>query len=66
MSHVREKHNSKARQSTAGSRKKGKLKRKRAEEGGEEPDANALIQQSKTKDEKEIERKERLKQEVDS
>ncbi|TFK74875.1 P-loop containing nucleoside triphosphate hydrolase protein [Pluteus cervinus] len=66
MSHVREKHNSKARQSTAGSRKKGKLKRKRApeEDVGEEPDANALIQQSKTKEEKEMERKERLKQEL--
>jgi ATP-dependent RNA helicase DHX37/DHR1 len=67
MSQVPKKFNAKARQSTAGSRKKGHLKRKR-EEGQvvqmEEADPNASIFVPKTKEQKEQERKEKLRQEV--
>ena len=67
MSHVPRKFNAKARQSTAGSREKGKLKRKR-EDGqpvaveGDDPNASIIV--PKTKDQKEWERKEKLRQEV--
>ncbi|KAH7928402.1 P-loop containing nucleoside triphosphate hydrolase protein [Leucogyrophana mollusca] len=62
MNHVREKYNARARQSTAGSRKKGK--RRVAKVSGEIADVNATIHVPKTKDEKERERKERLVQEL--
>lgn len=67
MSHVREKFNAKARQSTAGSRKRGKPKKTKTE--GElsavvTVDSNADIFIPKTKEEKEQDRKEKLRQEV--
>ncbi len=57
----RERHNAKSRQSTAGSRKKGKRKRQDDTETG---DANALIHVPKTNEERELTRREKLKQEV--
>lgn len=57
----RERHNAKARQSTAGSRKKGKRKRQDDTETG---DANALIHVPKTSEERELTRREKLKQEL--
>ena len=65
--HIREAYNAKARGSTAGgSRKKGKAKKKtRAEQNGEEQiDPNAAIITPKTEESREIERKEKLLQEV--
>lgn len=68
MNRTREVYNAKARRSVAGTRKKGKLKRKHT--GGEEqvqieaPNSNALIHEGKPKEVKELERKDRLKQEV--
>jgi ATP-dependent RNA helicase DHX37/DHR1 len=61
---LHELYNSKARQSTAGARKKGKLKRGSRSEAEEPADCNAAIITPKTKEEKEIERKEKLLQEV--
>ena len=64
MSHLPKKFNAKARQST---RKTSNLKRKR-DEGqpvpveGDDPNASIIVQ--KTKDQKERERKEKLRQEV--
>ncbi|KAK0464536.1 P-loop containing nucleoside triphosphate hydrolase protein [Desarmillaria tabescens] len=57
----RERHNAKSRQSTAGSRKKGKRKRQDVTEIG---DANALIHVPKTNEERELTRREKLKQEL--
>ena len=65
--HIREAYNAKARGSTTGgSRKKGKAKKKtRAEQNGEEQiDSNAAIITPKTEESREIERKEKLLQEV--
>jgi hypothetical protein len=66
MSHAQPKFNAKARKSTAGSRKKGKPSRRREE--GEPPpvqeDPNASILVLKTKETKEAERREKLRQEV--
>ena len=65
--HIREAYNAKARGSTAGgSRKKGKAKKKtRAEQNGEEQiDPNAAIITPKTEESREMERKEKLLQEV--
>lgn len=66
MSHVQPKFNAKARHSTAGSRKKGKPKRRREEDEPSpvEEDPNASILVPKSKESKEAERKERLRQEV--
>jgi len=63
---LRELYNSKARQSTAGTRKKGKLKKGSRSEAAEPADCNAVILTTKTKEEKEIERRENLLQEVHS
>src|SRR5258708_563789 len=60
----RESYNSKARQSTAGTRKKGKRKRVSRSEVEEPANCNADIITTKTKEEKEIERREKLLQEV--
>lgn len=63
----REAYNAKGRQSTAGSRKKGKAKKKdKSELPFDEPqnNANAAILTPKTREEKEAERKEKLLQEV--
>ncbi|KAG7443024.1 P-loop containing nucleoside triphosphate hydrolase protein [Guyanagaster necrorhizus] len=57
----RERHNAKSRQSTAGSRKKGKRKHRDEAETG---DANALIHVPKTNEERELTRREKLKQEL--
>ncbi|KAK0187982.1 P-loop containing nucleoside triphosphate hydrolase protein [Armillaria mellea] len=57
----RERHNAKSRQSTVGSRKKGKRKRQDDTETG---DANALIHVPKTSEERELTRREKLKQEL--
>jgi ATP-dependent RNA helicase DHX37/DHR1 len=67
MSHVQKKFNANARQSTTGSRKKGNLKRNREEDqpvqvAGDDPNASILV--LKTKDQKDQERKEKLRQEV--
>ncbi|KAJ3747262.1 P-loop containing nucleoside triphosphate hydrolase protein [Lentinula detonsa] len=61
----REQYNGKARRATAGgSRKKGKVKRNSlAIDKAQDSDANALFHTPKTKEEKELDRKERLKKE---
>jgi ATP-dependent RNA helicase DHX37/DHR1 len=67
MSQIQKNFNAKARASTAGSRKKGKLKRKRNEGQPaqiEEDDPNASILIPKTKEQKDQERREKLRQEV--
>jgi ATP-dependent RNA helicase DHX37/DHR1 len=56
--------NAKARQSTAGGRKKGKLKRKRSEVDDDNEDSNALMHTPATKEEKEDSRRERMKAEL--
>lgn len=61
---LRELYNSKARQSNAGTRKKGKPKRGSRSEAEEPADCNAAIITPKTKEEKGIERREKLLQEV--
>ena len=65
MNAHRERHNAKARQSTAGSRKKGKRK---ATSTIKEPDydPNAEIISLKSDEQKELDRRERLRQEVRS
>lgn len=61
-----ERHNSKARRSTAGSRKKGKLRRKSngVIPTADVPDPNAAILEYKSLEDKERDRKERLVREV--
>ena len=54
-------YNAKARQSTAGSRKKGKPKKVKREQGA---DPNALVYVPKTEEEKELDAREKLKKEV--
>jgi ATP-dependent RNA helicase DHX37/DHR1 len=63
MNAPREKHNAKARQSTAGQRKKGKRK---ASSTIKEPDhdPNAEIIALKSEEQKELDRRERLRQDV--
>jgi len=63
---LHELYNSKARQSTAGRRKKGKLKKGLRFEAAEPAECNAVMLTTKTKEEKEIERRENLLQEVHS
>lgn len=66
--HVRQTYNAKARQSTAGSRKKGKVKAKRDDtnpaqaEPSSNPNAEILI--PKPQEQKDLERRERLRAEV--
>ena len=66
--HVRESYNARARQSTAGSRKKGKVNQKRDDANQAQtessPDPNAEILIPKSKEQKDLERKERLRTEV--
>ncbi len=64
--HIREAYNAKARGSTAGgSRKKGKPKKKnKAEQNEEEIDPNAAMIAPKTEESREMERKEKMLQEV--
>ncbi|KAK7056793.1 putative ATP-dependent RNA helicase DHR1 [Paramarasmius palmivorus] len=57
----RERYNARARQSQAGSHKRKKHNKGNTEET---PDANTIIHVPKTKEEKELDRKERLKQEL--
>ncbi|KAF8645182.1 hypothetical protein AX16_008009 [Volvariella volvacea WC 439] len=66
MSHRPEAWNAKARRSSGGTRKKGKLKLKRGNDvvTGDEIDTNAAIIVPKPKDEKEEERRKRLKEEL--
>ena len=64
--HIREAYNAKARGSTAGgSRKKGKAKKKsKAEQNEDQVDPNAAIITPKTEESREVERKEKMLQEV--
>ncbi|KAF8630939.1 hypothetical protein AX17_005296 [Amanita inopinata Kibby_2008] len=64
--HVRETNNAEARQSMAGSRKNGKLKTKQAQSQSQEQqnDPNAEILTPKSKEQKEVDRKEKLKAEL--
>ncbi|GJE85929.1 ATP-dependent RNA helicase [Phanerochaete sordida] len=61
---ARERHNAKARQSTAGQRKKGKRKAKPslAKEANYDPNAELIV--PKSEEQKELDRKERLRQEL--
>ena len=61
---VRESYNAKARGSTAGSRKKGKPKKKSKLEQPEEQDPNAAVITPKSQEDKGREKKEKLLQEV--
>lgn len=61
---VRQGYNAKARQSTAGSRKKGKRKAKVPEATEPAQDPNAEVISRKSDEQKELDRKERLRQEV--
>ncbi|KAF9485838.1 P-loop containing nucleoside triphosphate hydrolase protein [Pholiota conissans] len=63
---VRESYNAKARGSTAGSRKKGKPKKKSKLEQPEEQDSNAAVITPKSQEDKGRERKEKLLQELAS
>lgn len=63
MPPIRQGYNAKARQSTSGTRKKGKLK-KRKEQQAEAIDSNAEIIVQKPTQEKELDKRERLRQEV--
>ena len=61
------KHNAKGRQSTAGHKSKRNRKHKPLASNaniGEQNDSNNLVHVAKSKEEKEVERRERLKQEV--
>jgi ATP-dependent RNA helicase DHX37/DHR1 len=65
MREPRQRHNAKARQSSAGpSRKKGKRTAAVSEAFHEEPDSNAEVFISKSKEQKDAERRERLQQEL--
>ena len=64
MNSARERHNAKARQSTAGQRKKGKRKGLSATTKEPDYDANSEIIVPKSQEQKEVDRRERLKQEV--
>lgn len=66
MNRNHERHNSKARRSTAGSRKKGKSRHKSNDvvPTADAPDPNAAILEYKSLEDKERDRKERLLQEV--
>jgi ATP-dependent RNA helicase DHX37/DHR1 len=66
MPPTRERYNAKARASTAGvSHKKGKVKKNRSTlVPPEENDVNSLMHVPKTEEERELDRKERMKQEV--
>lgn len=61
---AREKHNAKARQSTAGQRKKGKRKANTSLLKEPEHDPNVEVIVPRSEEQKELDRKERLKQEV--
>jgi ATP-dependent RNA helicase DHX37/DHR1 len=61
---LRESYNSKARQSTAGTRKKGRLRKKSKPVEEEHLDCNASIIATKSKEEKEYERREKLLRDV--
>lgn len=63
MPPVRERYNAKARSSSAGSHKKGKRKEK-SSDASQQQDPNADIVVPKSADQKNEERKERLRQEV--
>ncbi len=63
MPPVRHEYNAKARRSTAGTRKKGKLKR-RKEQQTEDTNTNAEITVQKSAQEKELDKRERLREEV--
>ena len=65
MNHPRERYNALARRSSAGlSRKKGKRQKTIASHPSETCDTNVAIHKPKTEDEKELEKKERLRREV--
>lgn len=64
MPPVRQEYNAKARRSTAGTRKKGKLKKRKQDGQVNDVDPNAEIVAPKSTREKELDRRERLKQEV--
>lgn len=64
MHHTRERHNAKARQSTAGQRKKGKRKAGSTEIREPDHDPNSEIIIPKSEEQKELDRRDRMKQEV--
>lgn len=64
MNRARERHNAKARQSTAGQRKKGKRKASAVTVQDPDYDPNAEIIAPKSEEQREADRRERLKQEV--
>ena len=61
---VRESYNAKGRQSTAGSRKKGKIKKDKGQKNEPQEDSNANILTPESKEEKETARKKKLLEEV--
>lgn len=64
MHHTRERHNAKARQSTAGQRKKGKRKAGSTDTREPDHDSNLEIIIPKSEEQKELDRRDRMKQEV--
>ena len=61
---VRESYNAKGRRSTAGSRKKGKIKKNKTQNDEPQEDANASIFTPESKEEKEAAKKKKLLEEV--
>jgi hypothetical protein len=61
---VREAYNAKGRQSTAGSRKKGKIRKDKTQKNGPQEDSNADILTPESKEEKETAKKKKLLEEV--
>ncbi|KAF9454792.1 DHX37 protein [Macrolepiota fuliginosa MF-IS2] len=64
MPPVRQEYNAKARRSTAGTRKKGKLKKRTQEEQANDTDPNAEIVVPKSAQEKELDKRQRLREEL--
>lgn len=64
MPPTRQEYNAKARRSTAGTRKKGKLKKKKSENQMNDANPNAEIIIPKAEKEKELEKRERLREEL--
>ena len=61
---VRESYNAKGRQSTAGSRKKGKIRKNKAQKNEPQEDSNANILTPEDKEEKETAKRKKLLEEV--
>jgi ATP-dependent RNA helicase DHX37/DHR1 len=61
---VRESYNAKGRQSTAGSRKKGKIRKDKSQKNEPQEDSNANILNPESKEEKETAKRKKLLEEV--